>query len=379
MKIGILTFHNTLNYGAALQTYATQAALNKLGVENEIIDYTNEFRRQLYSEKKLILRSLKNRQILGAVRTLAGTPFIKRRKKNFDKFYRERVAVSKEKYFSADQLKATPPKYDYYMVGSDQVWNYDHNGQDMSYLLDFVSDKAKTISYASSFGLDSISENVKDDYIRLLGSIQYLSVREKMGSKIIQSLTGRIPSVVLDPVFLLNKNQWQNITDDNIGKSEPYILLYTTKAKHYRDFLRITKYDSYGIRVVHIGTSMRLCDMFKRNTNISFASSPEKFLGLIKNAKLVLTSSFHGTAFSILFKKQFVSFRGNNLGKDARIVELLGDLGISDRLFHDKMTADQVNKQICYESVQEKLERLREESMRFLHQALTSGIEDKRE
>ena len=379
MKIGILTFHNTLNYGAALQTYATQAALNKLGVENEIIDYTNEFRRQLYSEKKLILRSLKNRQILGAVRTLAGTPFIKRRKKNFDKFYRERVAVSKEKYFSADQLKATPPKYDYYMVGSDQVWNYDHNGQDMSYLLDFVSDKAKTISYASSFGLDSISENVKDDYIRLLGSIQYLSVREKMGSKIIQSLTGRIPSVVLDPVFLLNKNQWQNITDDNIGKSEPYILLYTTKAKHYRDFLRITKYDSYGIRVVHIGTSMRLCDMFKRNTNISFASSPEKFLGLIKNAKLVLTSSFHGTAFSILFKKQFVSFRGNNLGKDARIVELLGDLGISDRLFHDKMTADQVNKQICYESVQEKLERLREESMRFLHQALTFGIEDKRE
>jgi len=289
------------------------------------------------------------------------------------------VAVSKEKYFSADQLKATPPKYDYYMVGSDQVWNYDHNGQDMSYLLDFVSDKAKTISYASSFGLDSISENVKDDYIRLLGSIQYLSVREKMGSKIIQSLTGRIPSVVLDPVFLLNKNQWQNITDDNIGKSEPYILLYTTKAKHYRDFLRITKYDSYGIRVVHIGTSMRLCDMFKRNTNISFASSPEKFLGLIKNAKLVLTSSFHGTAFSILFKKQFVSFRGNNLGKDARIVELLGDLGISDRLFHDKMTADQVNKQICYESVQEKLERLREESMRFLHQALTFGIEDKRE
>jgi len=168
-----------------------------------------------------------------------------------------------------------------------------------------------------------------------------------MGADIIRSLTGRTASVVLDPVFLLNNKQWKKFADDNIGLREPYILLYTTNSNYYKDFLRITKYDTNNMRVVHIGTSAGIGDVLKRKTKIVFSSNPEKFLGLIKNAKLVLTSSFHGTAFSILFQKQFVSFRGNNLGKDARIVELLGKLGIGNRVFSDEMTEDQIEQEIC--------------------------------
>lgn len=377
MKVGILTFHNSANYGAAFQAYATQEGLNNLGVEGEIINYTNSYRRGGYGIKKLFLRELRKGGILTAVKALAGAPLIELRKRRFNKFYRKRLKLSKEEYFNAEQLNTTPPIYDYYLVGSDQVWNYDHNGCDMSYLLDFVSDKNRTLSYASSFGLDSIADELKEDYARLLGSIRALSVREKVGADIVKSLTGRDVPVVLDPVFLLSKKHWQDIAKHTNRIDQPYILLYTTKSTYYDDFLRTTGYNIERWHIAHLTTSPRLKDILDSKTKLVFAASPEEFLGLVENSKLVLTSSFHGTALSIIFHKQFVSFLANNKGKDARITDLLNRLGLKNRIFHNDMTQEQVDKQIDYETVQNKLEDLRKKSLSFLQQAMNLPIKDK--
>ena len=370
MKVGILTYHNTVNYGAALQAYATQEKLVQLGIAAEIINYTNAYRRSSYSILQLMRRGLRDGQKILAVKVLLGTPLIKLRKKRFAQFYRKRLKLSSKEYTTADQLKADPPQYDCYIVGSDQVWNYDHNGCDMSYLLDFVEDADKTMSYASSFGLSSINPVFQCDYARLLGRIRSLSVREKDGAELVKSLTGREASVVLDPVFLLTKEQWENVADNSIGIKNPFILIYTTKRSHYENFLRVAGQMVKGAHIAHLTTSTRLKDFFEPMTKVVFAASPGKFLGLIKNAGLVLTSSFHGTALSVIFEKQFVSFLAGNEGKDARIVGLLDQLGLNDRIFSYSMTPAQVDNKICYKAVQRRLDLLRKESIGFLENAI---------
>jgi len=376
MKVGILTFHNAVNYGAVLQAYATQEALLDLGVEAEIIDYTNSERREMYNVRYLIRRSQKN-GFLAVVKVLMGIPLIILRKKKFYKFYCKNFNLTDREFRSPKQLETELPKYDYYVVGSDQVWNHEHNGNDMSYMLNFVSEKEKKVSYASSFGLDSIPEELKNDYSRFLSDIHSLSVREKSGADIVELLISRKPPIVLDPVFLLSREHWQHVAKCTHRINEPYILLYTTKATYYDDFLRATGYDIKGYHIAHLTTSPRLKDMLDSKTKLVFTASPEEFLGLVENAKLVLTSSFHGTALSIIFQKQFVSFLSNNKGKDARITDLLNRLGLKNRIFHDDITQEQVDKQICYEMVQNKLEDLREKSLSFLRQAMNLSVKDK--
>jgi len=376
MKVGILTFHSAANYGAVLQAYATQEALLELGVDAEIIDYANSKRREMYDIRYLVRRTRKN-GLFAVLKVLAGTSLIVLRKKKFRKFCHKNYHLTDRKFHTPEQLKTELPKYDYYMVGSDQVWNYENNGKDMSYLLDFVSEKDKTISYASSFGLASIPEELMTDYTRCLNGIKWLSVREKAGADIVESLIDKKKPVVLDPVFLLTKKRWGNVAKFTNQVREPYILLYTTKATYHDDFLRATGYDVKRYHIAHLTTSPRLKDMLDSKTKLVFTASPEEFLGLVENARLVLTSSFHGTAMSIIFQKQFITFLSNNKGKDARITDLLNRLGLTNRIFHDDITQEQVDKQICYEIVQNKLEDLREKSFSFLQQAMNLSVKDK--
>lgn len=369
MKVGILTFHDAVNYGAVLQAYATQEALLELGVDAEIIDYTNSKRQEAYEIQYLIRRTKKN-GLFAVLRVLAGIPLIVLRKKKFHEFCHNNYNLSDKKFHTPEQLKTELPKYDYYMVGSDQVWNYDHNGEDMSYLLDFVSEKDKTISYASSFGLTSIPEELKADYIRCLNGIKWLSVREEIGANIVESLIDKKIHLVLDPVFLLTKERWESVAKFTNRVRQPYILLYTTKATYYDDFLNATGYGDRSCHIAHLTTSPRPKDMLDSKTKLVFAAGPEEFLGLVKNAALVLTSSFHGTAMSIIFQKQFISFLSNNEGKDARIAGLLNQLGLINRIFNDDITREQVDKQISYDTVQKKLDDLRGESISFLRRAM---------
>lgn len=370
MKVGILTYHNTANYGAALQAFATQQAFTNLGVDAEIIDYTNEQRRGNYSVSKRFLKQLRQRHLLQAVKTLAGMPMILSRSKNFSAFYRTHLKLSTSVFRSMKSLRENPPVYDVYLAGSDQVWNYRNNGDDPNYMLDFVSDKSKTLSYASSFGLDDIPAKRKQTYARLLSEIRFISVRECMGAVLVNQLTGRKPEIVLDPVFLPERRFWYELAKEDDSPKRPYILLYTSKPGFFPEYQATTNTNIDKKDLVKIGSDISFSDLFRRHMRVRSTVGPDSFLGYIKNADLVLTSSFHGTAFSILMEKPFIAFLSGDKGRDARIVELLYSLGLSDRIFTPSTTIDIAERKINYEAVNHKLSDMRAQSISFIRNAI---------
>lgn len=370
MKVGILTYHDTTNYGAALQAYASQAALNSMGVDAEIIDYTNEFRSKIYSIRNRLRRQIRNGELATALKTLLGAAIIHKRKKRFAVFFAGRLKCSTNSYRSDNDLRTNCPYYDYYLVGSDQVWNEYNNGGDLNYLLDFVHNKKRTLSYASSFGATHISNDRKSDYARLLGSMQAISVREGTGADLVLQLTGRRPPVVLDPVFLLDQCVWNQIADNARVSRHPFILIYVTTTNFVNEFLRSTKYEFRGRRLAIVTSNVQLRDVFNLTSRLYVATSPDVFLALIRNADLILTSSFHGTALSVIMEKQFVSFLKDDKGRDSRIVDMLASLGLSDRIYSPAMTARMVEQKINYHNVNTKLALLRNQSGRFLREAL---------
>jgi hypothetical protein len=370
MKVGILTYHDTANYGAALQVHATQVALNNLGEDAEVIDYINEHRMGSYSVKKRFFNQFLSGKIISSIKTLIGMPMILNRTKQFALFYSKHIKMGSTQFRTRRSLLESPPVYDAYLVGSDQVWNYRNNGSDFNYMLDFVSDKNKTISYASSFGIDKIPVELIKEYKRTLKAIRALSVRENSGASLVRQLTDREVPVVLDPVFLMEKEYWVNLSENNTEISTNYIVNYTSKAGYVKQFCASTNYDIYKKIVINIGSDLTIGDMLNRKIKILSTVGPTHFLGLIKNADLILTSSFHGTAFAILMNKPFVVFLSGNDGRDARISELLSCLDLTNRIFGYKLTDDIVAHKINYQVVNQKLFELRRQSFSFLINSL---------
>ena len=146
MKVALLSFHNAYNYGAALQAYGLQCAVQSLGVDCEYINYQNDFRRHAYDMKYQFTSAVKNKNVFGAAKSLVGMPIMSARAKGFEGFYSKYLKTSKELYCCSEEAKRANRDYDKFIVGSDQVWNYSNNGGDTAYLLDFVDDNGKKIS-----------------------------------------------------------------------------------------------------------------------------------------------------------------------------------------------------------------------------------------
>jgi hypothetical protein len=369
MKVGLLTYHNTINYGAALQTYASQKILTQLGADCEIIDYVNSHREKSYSIPKLAVAELSKGNYKTALRMLLGWYLVNSRKKKFDAFLNKKLKKSKP-YRSHEEILANPPVYDRYIVGSDQVWNYEHNGNDTTYFLDFVKDKTKTASYSSSFGLEGIALDKQPAYKQALLSIKWLAVREDAGQKIIHDLTGRESTLVLDPVFLLDRKDWQDLSDKKVPCRKKYVLVYTTNASDFKSFVESTKYDLSPYLTAKISRSTSIGDVVNPAVSIKYAVTPEEFLSLIANASLVLTSSFHCTALSIIFQKQFISFLAEDKGKNTRIESLLKHLGLSDRIYSPQLSPAEINRPINYTEANKKLDILKQKSIDYLKQVL---------
>lgn len=366
MNTGILTYHHTANYGAALQAYATQAALTGLGACAEIIDYTNPARRAIYSIRHRMLQQLARHQTLAAAKTLLGAPLILMRQWRFHDFYARHLRTGATVYTSPEQIREKPPPYDLYLAGSDQIWNCHHNGGDLNYLLEFVPDASRTASYASSFGLTTIPDVLKDAYARLLGRIRVISVREPQGADLVARLTGRRPPVVLDPVLLLPPGDWSRLLDATPAVSDPYVVIYTARAGDIRRFHQQTGYPLAPRRVYDFSTDVPFSTLWQPHIRVRAAAGPATFLRFIRDADLVLTTSFHGTALAILMQRRFITFLSGDAGKDARITGLLEPLGLMHRLFSAATTRAMVDAPVDYTPVNTRLDRLRADSLAFL-------------
>lgn len=320
MKAGIITYHAAHNYGSNLQAYALQKIVTSFGVDCEIIDFRTERQKDQYApltKRKGLKYILKNSYFLLNYKNR------KRKHDIFERFIEEKLVRSDREYETLEELKKDTPVYDYYISGSDQIWNTVPNDFDMAYYLPFVKEGSR-IAYAPSFG--QIGEiSYVDEIKECLLKYDFLSVREENGVKLIEDLIGKRPPLVLDPTLLLPKQEWEKVIESPIMEGK-YIFFYTLFAT--KEMIEICKYFSreMGIPVVisNISNQYEIFSGFVKKLQ----AGPLEFLNLIKYAELVITSSFHGTVFSILLEKPFFAIHGM---EDKRIASLLENLSLQSR------------------------------------------------
>lgn len=369
LKVALMSFHNAYNYGAALQAYALQYAVEQQGVECEYINYVNKHRIQAYDMRFQFSDALKNKKFVRAAKVACGSVFMLNRRKAFDRFFSKYLKTTQKIYRTSSKAKELNEMYDKFIVGSDQVWNPFNNGRDTAYLLDFVSDDTKKISYSSSFGADGIDNELKSRYIKYLSRFSRLSVREQAGVDLIKEECGIDAHLVLDPVFLPDRSLWNKMAKTAETSKKDYFFFYTNSDSQINDFMAVWKNTTNRhILSSHVGVK----DFLDSNTEIMFSMSPEKFLNEIKNANLVITASFHCLAFSIIFHKQFMVLLTGNHGKDERLVNLLKITGLESRIMDYSTTKEQIMKKIDYDEVDKRLKPHLDRSKDYLRRAIFS-------
>lgn len=320
-KVGILTFHTALNYGAVLQTYALQQFLSELNIDNEVINYRCSFIDKNYSPFFISDGKIINAVIRGIV--FGHTIREKRRK--FNEFVEQHLTTTRP-YYSAEDIKEVRDGYSFFISGSDQVWSPIAAGFDPVYFLPFAKDTQK-YSYAASIGTDKLSNEQLDEYKKRLKGFRFLSVREYSAQKLLGNLdVDREVFVHVDPTLLLGRENWNQLCGkmpDNIP--DDYLLLFNVEKpiKDVNFAKKIAK--ERGLSVVYINERT-----LKKDKDVIYLEglSPDTFLTLFANAKIVVTNSFHGTVFSIIFQKEFYVEIENKKQRNVRVQNLLNELKI---------------------------------------------------
>ena len=371
MKLGLLTFHTAANFGAALQAYALQEFLEGKGYDAEYIDYQSHKRRMIYDMPYRVKQSFKRGKLIDAFFYAAGMPFLNMRKRKFEEFNRRYLRISDTLYHDKKELEKANGHYDMFIVGSDQVWNPGNNGKDTSYMLRFVGDEHKTMSYASSFGLSEVPDYIRGDYAESLKRIAHLSTREQSGVKIIKELTGRDAKLVLDPVFLLTKKQWLKLIGD-FPMAGNYLFSYTNRKDQMSKFLQ-TGYDMKKVSHHKLSRFTTLSDFINPKVKVKYDMSPCEFLANVYGAQMVVSASFHCICFSILLNRPFVCFLTGNDGKDERLKTLLKHFDLMDRVYRKDMTSNDIQKPIDWERVNVMIDQKRKDSAEFLLSSLKNS------
>lgn len=356
MKIGIVTFFKANNYGVCLQAMATSEFLKQQGYDVEVINYINEYEHRIFkwSYKE-------NNKMIGYL-----TSFLKNillgKKYYFNKGFKDveqYYTLTNNYYNKIEQLRDL--KYDVLIAGSDQIWNpLITGGLDEVFLLQF-GNAQKRISVASSLGSTKPSEKEKEIFKQAFEKFSAISVREQYAKECLSNLTDKNIKVLMDPTFLFNKKDWTEF----LGKKSKY---FNTKEKYILTYFISGKKSTYQKRVEEYAKRLN-CPVWSiqfSNYNWKVISKKilgatvEDFIALFLNAELILTDSFHGTAFSINLNRNFVPFKHSE--NPLRIINLLKNLGIVDRL--DMPAIDY--KSVNYDEVNEKLEDLREDSKEWV-------------
>lgn len=349
MKIGILTFHRAHNYGAVLQAYALQEMLRSKGHQVEFIDYKNPCLLSVYnwfSWKRFITKNA-----MRAIKELGLISKRKRRYNNFQRFIQSKLYVSNQSYNLIS--------YDIIIIGSDQVWNTKlTHGFDSMYWGNWKHYNTVVASYAASME-DHISPEKKIEMSKLLKDFDFISVREESIKEQLKLLTEKNIDVVIDPTLLLNRERWLDIESKPVVKGD-YILLYQVRNNGIAENIAKQISKRLNTKIVHLSARIDL-----GNDRDTISSGPLEFLSLFRHAKFVVCTSFHGTIFSLIYHIPFLSVILND-GKDARVINLLSQIGLSERGISEYI--DQTLSPINWEYVDEKVKEMRQKSVDYLKQ-----------
>ena len=345
MKIGILTYWwASDNYGQLLQCYALQKYLRDKGHDAFIIryNYNNEDIRYKVSFIKRAFRALnpvifykhfKNKILLKKTKSASQI-------RKFDDFRSKYILLSAEFYQKYENLKATPPEADAYIVGSDQVWNFsfaDFSGVKNvvhAYMLDLGRENVKRLSYAASWGVSAISDDLRKEITPLLKKFDYVSVREQKGLDLCKQCGVDNAEWVCDPTLLLDAESYRTLYRENeIRKPQKkYIFVYMLNNQYEFNLDSIYRFaKERNLDVIFVTGNYKA-----EKRKLFYATIPE-WLYLIDNAEYVISNSFHCAVFSILFKKQFgvVKLSGIHSGMNTRLDSLFDLFSISERYIRD--------------------------------------------
>jgi hypothetical protein len=366
MKIGILTYHRAENYGALLQAYAMKTYLRSLGYDVSFVDYWPKYHSDYFS--LFPMSFFKTRNIKGKIAMLFrfllwGIPkYI--RKCRLQGFMHEHFGLSKHPLYTGDDCKTE--EYDVVVYGSDQIWRKQNLGgvgfDDWYFGADLVQSKRKVV-YAGSMGAVCLDKDDEAYVLQQMKNFSTISVREKDLQDFLYS-KGIETQLVYDPVFLLTKEDWLKVACSSHYKKN-YILFYnllnSPESVHFANNLS----KETGLPVIEINKVLTL-SRFVQTRYLSCASV-EQFLGLIRDAEYVVSNSFHGVAFSLIFEKNFYAV---GMGQRAnRVVSLLESAGIPDRYISNE-TLSRCNETIPYDRVKEKVDAFRKISKNYLNESL---------
>lgn len=336
IRVGIITIHkSTANYGACLQCYALWKYISSLGYDCEVVDLLRPSAHENYisskNDKVDFLFHIKERVRKIIAISKGYNKIFKNRFEQYKKF-NSNVKYSRE-YRSVDELYSSPPIYDIYISGSDQIWNPNMLFDIAPYLLSFAPKGSIKLAYASSFAIGRLPENVKQEYAKYLRDYSFISVREDSGKSIVSELLNKDATVVLDPVFLIEPQAWIDMSDNFLVPNKKYILIYSLdiNQKLVSVAKDIAKNKDYSIIMILAAYKYYTIDSITQNAN----AGPLQWLGLIKNAELLLTDSFHGTVFSMQFGINFLCYIDSKSKVNDRIISLARKFNIENNFVYE--------------------------------------------
>lgn len=358
MRIALLSLFKSPNYGAILQSYALQVHLKDLGFDSEYIPYS---RHEMYSVPKRI----KNR-LYHIISYLFG---YRKREKRTSSFRQNYLSIAR------NQQNEQYEQYDVFLVGSDQVWKPELLDSTDSFFFVPFSSSSNKVSYASSFGVSELPKKYQKRYCQLLESFKSISVREREGIEILGKLGITGASCVCDPTFLLSKQHWKRLIGNRIIQ-EDYILCYVMTGD-----IPTANYvhDTAKRWVSQLGTNLKVFIIgdrdyrkLKPGYNLICDAGPMEFLNYTYYASYVITSSFHGTCFSLIFGKKFVNVLNPLSPYNNRVLNLHRVFGLKNQLAYtgDKLFLAPPND--CLHEVQHRINEERKHADSFLITALSS-------
>lgn len=369
-KIGIITFHNSYNCGSMLQAFALQKVVDRLtGKDSEIIDFSNEGQQKLYSVRQ------PNDGLKNVIKNIILAPWFKRIARNYESYERFKKNNFRLSNFpihkSADLSDAD---YDIVVAGSDQIWNITIADGDDAYFLPWVKN-ARKVAYAPSFGAKNIMDYAANPnrYAEYLRDFANLSIRERNGLEWLQNLTGRDADLLLDPTLLLKRDDYAEIESHELKLPPRYIFYYS--PGYSRDINKLVNRISqkYNLPVIAFNTkTFYVKGMQFSGFKLPEIENPSTYLQLIKNAEIIITTSFHGTVFSTIYRKKFWTVKnGGMFGNDDRVKTLMHLLDLEDRMIPIEFD-DGFNylKEKNYNKYEHLLEKEQERAYTYLKKAL---------
>ena len=362
MKIGILTFPNSVSYGACLQMIALQNTVRHMGYEVEILNYYNPYMKaEKHTDKG---RNPFKRAIQRRVRLLLH----RRLYRNFHRFEQRHVAYYPTRAFTDKRrLPEIAQRYDAVICGSDQVWSPYITDTDISYFLDFCDDTTKRVAYAPSFGVVKFPDGFEEQIAPELQKFHALSARELPGKEMVERLTGRETALVVDPTWLVEAADWAAMEQSHPAATGDYVLYFVVNQSG--ELLARCKAfaKQHGLKVVMVGGNP-ISAAKNKDPMLSYALDvgPEQWLYLVHHAQYVFTNSFHGTAFSVLFERNlYVQVPSHN---GSRLRQVLESFGLEDREVREGEALTEAA--VDYVQARAAFAQLKEQSLAYLENAL---------